>query len=484
MASPNGAAASPAHGLRSALTLSQLWAVVAVALPTVALLLPRLSVIDLAYLVRAGNLMLDSHQILRTDPFTFTVGGQSWLNNQWGAAIVLGVIHRAGGWPLLILFRAILSGAIAWLVYLSCRERGAGNKLAAFLTLGSFALVLPGLILRPQIFGLVLFALVMWLVSARARRPGALWLVPAAVVVWSNMHGSFFLGPVLVGLAWVEDVHRRRPGAARTAIVGGASVLATLLNPFGARIWSYAFGLSTDPEVGSTIEEWLPPTIRTIPGILFFGSVAVVVAILARRTERASWSTLLELGVFLLVGLYAARGIYWWGLAAPVALASELGGSPPRRRMDPPSQLNNAIAAMLLLLALAFLPWWRTAGGEARALLDHAPLGVTTALRTTLGPDDRMFNPQLWGSWFEWALPEQRTFVDSRVVVFTGRGVWPDYNAVSAARDGWQEILERWRITVVVAHPRQQAGLIRAIRQDPEWRLAYEDADGLVFARA
>lgn len=470
--------------VRSGMTLAELWAFVAVALPVVALLLPRLSAIDLAYLVRAGDLMLDSQRILITDPFTYTVGGLSWLNNQWGAAVMLALVHKAGGWPLLIVFRALLSGLIAWLVYLSCRERGAGTKLAAFLTLASFALILPGLILRPQIFGLVLFGLVMWLVAARARRPFALWLVPAAVVVWSNMHGSFFLGPVLVALAWVEDVERRRPGAARTAIVAATSFVATLVNPFGVRIWTYAVGLSTDPEVGTTIVEWLPPTVRTVPGMLFFGSVAVVIAILARRTERASWSTLLTLGVFLAVGLYAARGIYWWGLAAPVALAPELERGRLSPRKDPPLQLNNIIGAMLLVLVLAFLPWWRTAGGQERALLDHAPLGVTAAVRSTMGPDDRMFNPQLWGSWFEWAVPEHRTFVDSRVVVFTGRGVWPDYNTVSAGRQGWQEVLVRWDVTVVVAHPRQQAGLIPAIREDPGWRLVYEDAEGMVFGRA
>ena len=29
------------------------------------------------------------------------------------------------------------------------------------------------------------------------------------VAVWANVHGSFFLGPVILGLAWLEDVHDR-----------------------------------------------------------------------------------------------------------------------------------------------------------------------------------------------------------------------------------------------------------------------------------
>jgi hypothetical protein len=69
-------------------------------------------------------------------------------------------------------------------------------------------------------------------------------------------------------------------------------------------------------------------------------------------------------------------------------------------------------------------------------------------------------------------------------VVFTGRGVWPDYNTVSAGRQGWQKVLERWNVAVVVVHPRQQAGLIPGIRKDPGWQLVYEDGEGMVFARA
>jgi hypothetical protein len=93
-----------------------------------------------------------------------------------------------------------------------------------------------------------------------------------------------------------------------------------------------------------------------------------------------------------------------------------------------------------------------------------------------------MFNPQLWGSWFEFAFPEHPAFVDSRIEVFPDR-VWEDYDAVSAGREGWQGVLDRWGIDVVVAERRQQAALIPFILQDPGWRLVHRDADGMIFVR-
>jgi len=64
------------------LSFTQLLAFVAVAAPVVVALRFSLSTIDLAYLIRSGEFMLDTGDILRRDVFTFTVSGQEWLNQQ------------------------------------------------------------------------------------------------------------------------------------------------------------------------------------------------------------------------------------------------------------------------------------------------------------------------------------------------------------------------------------------------------------------
>jgi hypothetical protein len=466
------------------LTLSQLWSVVAVILPAISMLLPKLSAIDLAYQVRAGTLMLHSHRLLRTDSFSFTAGGRPWLNQQWGAELVFAAIYRVGGWPLLVATRAVIAALIFLFVFLACRARGARRKLAAGLAIASFAISLPGMILRPQLLGLSLFALTVWIVSARDRYPRRLWVIPAIVVVWANLHGSFFLGPVLLALAWVEDRSRHSPHAHQTLGVAAAAVLAANLNPFGARVWEYALGISTNNVISRTIVEWQPPSMRTEPGLLFFLSVAAALVVLARRGRPAPWPSLVTLGIFFLIGLFAVRGIYWWALVAPSILAAILTeGDRTDDQEEPALALNTMIAGMLLVIGLAFLPWWRTMGQPSQiGLLDHAPPGITRALPSIVDADDRMFNPQLWGSWFEFSLPGHPVFVDSRIEVFPG-SVWREYDLVSGGVQGWQAVLDRWHISVVVANRKQQSELIPRMRQAPRWRLVYEDRDGLVFIR-
>lgn len=469
---------------RSHLSLSQLWAVVALAIPVVALLMPKLSTIDLAYQIRAGDIMLRTHHLLRTDVFSFTAGGTPWLNQQWGAEVLFAVLHRAGGWPLLIVARALLAGGVATFVFLACRERGAGTKLAAWLTMASFAVWLPGAIMRPQLLGLLLFALTLWLVAGRGRRPGRLWLIPAIVVVWANVHGSFFLAPIVVGLAWLEarfggeDAARVRS----LMLVGIASVVAANVNPFGVRVWAYAAGIPSNRVVTDSIVEWRPPTVRTGPGLVFFLSVAVVALLLARSRRAIPWPMLGTLGVFFLIGLFAIRGVYWWALAAPPVLAASASAIlPSPRARDIRLPANTAFAAVMGLLVFLALPWWRAS--DPAGLLDHAPRGVTASLASVIQPGDRVFNPQLWGSWFELRFPRAAVFDDSRIEVFTA-GVWSQYDRVSGAADGWQGILDRWEVRVVVASRTQQGGLIRAIGADPAWSLLHQDGDGVVFVRS
>jgi hypothetical protein len=79
--------------------------------------------------------------------------------------------------------------------------------------------------------------------------------------------------------------------------------------------------------------------------------------------------------------------------------------------------------------------------------------------------------------------PDNPVFDDSRIEVFTP-AVWSQYDQVSMAAEGWQRILDRWQIRVVVASRTQQRSLIAAMRSDPGWKLDHEDDLGLVFVRS
>src|SRR2546423_14311273 len=100
------------------MTFGALWLFLAVALPVLAALLANLSSVDLAYHLRAGGMILDTGTIPTHDTFTFTAAGTPWLDQQWGAQVILAAVYRLPRRTGLLvlpaaLVRAPLSTAVA-----------------------------------------------------------------------------------------------------------------------------------------------------------------------------------------------------------------------------------------------------------------------------------------------------------------------------------------------------------------------------------
>lgn len=464
---------------------SRLWLFLAVALPVLASMLASMSTVDLAYQLRAGDEILDTGMIPRLDAWTFTAAGQPWVDQQWGAQVVLAVVERMGSWTGLALLRAGLTGLIFGCLLVIARRRGLDHRTAALLVLIAFVICAPALALRPQLLGVACFAVTLLVVADRRAHPGRVWVLPLLVIAWANLHGSFFLAPVVLSLAWLEDVHDGDRHARRTLLLAGLCALGACVTPFGPWVWAYAVGLSANPEVTARITEWQATSIRDAAGLAFMASVAAVVLLVARRDRPTPWPTLAWLAVFAAIGLYAQRGIAWWPLAATVAIAGTLvTGITSTPRVDPPlvRRMNWVIAGALVLATVLLVPVWRPVDpgtGAPVGVLSDAPSGITTALRDIVQPGDRVLNTQVWGSWLEYAVPEARYAVDSRIEFFS-RDVWRGYEAIVAGTPAWEAVFARWDPDVVVVA--EGDGLVERLLA-LGWTPAYQDDDGQILLR-
>ena len=120
--------------------------------------------------------------------------GRPWLDQQWGAQVLLALVYRAGGWAAMGFFHGALVGVTFWFLWLACRARGASARLSAALTLGGFAVCFYNAGMRPQTMAYPLFTGMLWILADRRAHPRRLWILPVVMVVWANVHGSFPLG--------------------------------------------------------------------------------------------------------------------------------------------------------------------------------------------------------------------------------------------------------------------------------------------------
>ncbi len=462
------------------LSFDRLWIWIAIALPAFVALLVPLPAVDLAYQVRAGTEILATGAIPRMDTWTFTVAGTPWLDQQWLAQVILALGHRAGGWELLAVLRALLvAGSVGLLVAVGL-ARGASPRTASILALVAFALAAPALALRPQLLGILLFALLLWLVASRARHPRAYLLAPVVVLVWANVHGSFVLGPAVLGYAWLSDALARRP-ARLTLWVLVAGTAATFVNPFLAGAWVYAAGMGANPAIAGQVSEWQRTAPLEMPGLLFYPSVIVTAVLLIRNRGRVAPPDWILGAAMAFMGVWAVRGVAWWAFAMAFLLA---GAVADRARVSGPgraSGVNGVTAALLAVLLVAALPWWRTTdplAGRA-GLLAYAPVGLAQEVAALTAPDfgrspRRILVQQTWASWFEWAAPDATYFIDSRFELFPP-DVWADHAALSGPGAG--EVLDRWQVQAVVV-PTGGPAPIGA------WERYYADGDGSIFLRS
>ena len=208
------------------MTLPRLWAFLAVGLPVLAALIANLPSVDLTYHLRAGAEILAGQGIPTVDTWTFTAAGTPWTDQQWGAQVILAAVYQVAGWTGLVVFRAALIGVIFGCLFVIGLRRGLGMRRAAWLTLAAFIVSAVALGLRPQLIGMACSRSSCLLVTDRRAHPGRLWAIPVIVLVWANVHGSFFLGPVVLGLAWLEDLHDHAPRPHRVLLIAVVSAAA------------------------------------------------------------------------------------------------------------------------------------------------------------------------------------------------------------------------------------------------------------------
>lgn len=500
------------------ITLGELWTVLAIGLPILGSLIAPMSTVDLAYQIRAGQLMLESGSIIRTDPFTFTVGGAPWLNQQWAAGVLFGATFDAVGWAGLAIMRATLIGLLFGSVLIACRAAGAGPRTGALLTIAAFGVSIASLGLRAQLLGMLLFSVTLAVLCLRDRHPRLTWLLPVLFVAWANLHGSFVIGLAAVGFALLTDLVAHRPLWRQLGIVLLLCAAATLVNPFGFGVWAYAMNLTTSSRIAALITEWQPTSPRTYTGLVFVASAIAMAGLLVHRGWSVGWPLLAWIAVLFIVGVYAERGVAWWALGAAPAAAAMLAGAtlagatlagstlpnhspfsesqdsaawPPygrrsqRSAPDRRRSLNLVVAVALGAAIFIALPTWRTGDalyGPDGLLLD-APKGVTDALRDVVGPDDRLFASQRWASWFELSVPDVPVMVDSRIELFPDE-VWADHLAVTLGRQDWARILDLWGVTVVAASEKGGDSLLLFLPGEAGWTVVHDDDDGVVYVRS
>ena len=421
-----------------------------------------------------GRLILD-RGAPHVDPYSFTAAGRPWVVQSWLFSVVEAGLDRvAGPWAIRWVFGLVVGSLAALLWRLS---RPAGSLVArALVTVGAAVVGLGFWNERPQTIAFALLTLV--LVLLIDDRPP--WTLAAVFLVWVNVHGSWPIGLVVVGLFMVRRVVVDRRWGRDAWDPIAASLLGTLagaaLSPYGIDLLTFPVRLLGHADVLRYIVEWRSPTL-TDPLTWAFVAEALVAVWALRRTRAWTWAPLVVVTVAL--AAIGRRNIPVASIVLVPVIAPALAGlgSTPSGRPLPWRRAVAAGAAAALLGAVVV--------AVSPSDYDLSPYPVTSidwlARRGLVArPDVHVVAPDFVGNYLEWRDgASANVFVDDRAEVFDATVIGDYAEGLLGDRRPWAEILDRYRADVVVWPSGER--LARELARSPGWRIGRR-GDGWIVA--
>jgi hypothetical protein len=492
-----------------------------------------------------GRLVLERHAVPAVDDYSALARGRPYVAHEWLAAVLFRLIQAAGpgeGFDRLVLAKVALSLLLAWLLLRSARHAGASRAVALPCLAWVMCLAAARIQERPHLFAYVLLAAFLLILLRRWRRlrsgrvDRGLWLLPLLQVIWTNMHGSFLLGPAIVGLAAAGSagdrllaLPPRRGDAAPSsrepwilASLAAGLLLLCLVNPYGVALLKFPFAL-TGSRFMEQIYEWLPPYAEAFRStymaryyaVWAIGSILAWIVALRwpRRLPPGAGFHLLLFGMFLALSLRMNRSVTDFALATlpgtALLVTALLAGrsatrhddrSPARRATAParvgpdPSVLPPAVLpAALAALFLAAAAWFAFAGYAYNAATVRRPgsglgPGVPVAAADYLARrhlDGTCFNTYSAGAYLAWRFyPSLRVGMDSRNDVY-GEALYADYERALQEPGALAAMLDRLHASFIFIEW-AEPGMVSAGRTvralSPAWRPVYFDDRAVVYA--
>jgi len=477
---------------------------------------------DTGWHIRTGQWVAAHHGVPLRDIFSFTKAGDPWYAWEWLSDLVFAWLNGFGGLRGVVLFSVFLLALTFALLFRLVRAHS--NVIVAMLITVIAADASSGhWLARPHLFTL-LFVVLFYGALERVREGRErLWgvpylaILPAATLLWTNLHGGFFVGIAMLAIYGAGEVleivllgeRRPRPGSWSKALRYWASALgclaASLINPYGYRLHLHMVAFLRDPFNSQHIQEYLSPDFQSA-GAVFFEMLLVMAALAAAwNLSRGRFTPALLLAVFAHAALLARRNVPIFALVAavPVAGAIEewLDGLPEwkvagwlRRtarnfarlaastgRTDSLTGQWGLVSAVSLVLVAALL-YAPNPPGKFRAEFDPRKFPAAALATLRSDPSARIFTEDQWGDYLIWNLyPAQRVFVDGRMD-FYGVDFEEKYIELLNANYNWETILRRFGVNTILLPVSAPLGGV--LKQSSRWRLVFDDGVALVFRPA
>lgn len=289
-----------------------------------------------------GRAMAQSGTFINHEIFSYTAQGKYLGSHSQLAQVILYALWAVGGANALLVFKLAVAGVVFGLLVKTARLCGLDFATAAMLALVVLAVGMSRLVERPELFSVLLQALLLW-VLFRAKSLGYparwLWFIPPIMVVWDYLHGALYGLIILCVFASVEFIKQvilpkfgicvfagniPRAGINRL----GGWFLVTLIfmsiHPNGLLNYSHFWRVGSAGHEYRMYGEWMTPDFAQFAP--YWVLLTVVLAAVALSIRSIDMTALVVMLPFLYLSITYNRAVLAFGLAAVPVTAQALNG--------------------------------------------------------------------------------------------------------------------------------------------------------------
>jgi hypothetical protein len=470
---------------------------------------------DTAFHIRTGEWILANRQIPNFDFFSYSKAGQPWFAWEWFADVIFAGLNHLDGLRAVMLFSIAILSVTFTLLYLLARSK-SNALIGIVVTMVAAAASSIHWLARPHLFTL-LFLVIFYSALERVKdgrgRIGnvpVLAILPAATILWTSLHGGFFVGIMMIcaygGAEFLRFIlaadAAERGEAGRSArnyfLCAAGCLAASLVNPYTYHLHTHIFKTLRDPWPFEHIMEYFSPSFHQPRAQFFEAYLAVGTAAALWFLSRRKFVEPVLIALWAHAALLAMRNIPIFVIvAAPIVAATV------KHALESAAEWN--IAPWLRRAALAvnriaektgemeLVPRYRLASVVGFALValilfaphppekfrpEFDPKKYPAAALAAIRPDasTRIFTHDEWGDYLIWK--RNPVFVDGRSD-FYGNDFEDEYLRVIKVRVGWEETLGKFGVNTILMPV--DAALTGALKESSKWRVVYDDGMALVF---
>lgn len=448
---------------------------------------------DLYWHMANGRYMVDTGSVVNQEIFSYTAAGVAFNNHEWLSQIVLYLTYKLGGGSGLLILKISIVLAILFFLYRSARIFGASPRLALLLCLLAILAGLYRYTVRPQLFSLLGFASLIYILNGfreRAVSKKMLYALPPIMFFWDWFHGAVYGFVFLLAFLFAEYVNYFLVTRTKNSLHfeclskedlkalttwGGITFTVMLLNPYGPLSYDVFIEMLGGNKMVATTLEFLPANWQEHkPFWLLSFLTAVSIAARGRRIDLAQ---LIVLVPFFVLSVRYSRVIGVFSMLTVPILAANISflvGRFTQQKISP--RIGAGVITLMSLLAIIYVGHYKFFAPQTpQSFGTHMsnqflPVGSVQFIKD-MNLTGNLYNSGKFGGYLSFHLAPER-----KIFLYNHHAIFAEIKS-SIYNPG---MLERWNINYAIVGSPQE---LNQLFPNTHWARIYRDESAVLVIR-